>query len=125
MNMLLPVVGSLFGLFRNQAVGGVSAQTTHKVVDALQTFITSDEKARALIADYAEQARKHDVATYDAQDRLTNRMRSCVRPVCTFIALGWYVYARANGIALMAEDYAIIGGILAFWFGFRPFEKNR
>jgi len=43
----------------------------------------------------------------------------------TFAAMSWYLYARTQGIELTQEDYAIIGGVLAFWFGFRPFEKRR
>jgi len=39
--------------------------------------------------------------------------------------MAWYIYARLNDIPLQAEDYAIIGGIMAFWFGFRPFEKGK
>jgi len=35
----------------------------------------------------------------------------------------WYVYARANGIELQEYDWYIIGGVIAFWFGFRPLEQ--
>ncbi|MBI1362718.1 MAG: hypothetical protein GC134_01935 [Proteobacteria bacterium] len=125
MMALLPLIGPLLSLFRRRGVEGVAQDATEQVVSALEAFLHKDEEAAKLTADYMDQARKHDIATFDAQDRFANRMRACVRPACTFVALCWYVYARANGIELQPEDYAIIGGILAFWFGFRPFEKRR
>ncbi len=103
-----------------------------EVAKLIGKFIPDKNKAlefklafETLTEDKFNNARKHDIATFDKNDLFSNRLRSIVRPICTLIAISWYVYARANEIPLGKEDYAIIGGILAFWFGFRPFEKKR
>lgn len=101
-----------------------------KAVDLASEYILDKDKAAELVAkmnvlynDALKSAREHDKASYG--DVLVDRLRGLVRPVCTMIAISWYVYARVNDIALGHEDYAIIGGILAFWFGFRPFDKRK
>ncbi|MFT7433691.1 MAG: hypothetical protein ACI9TY_001330, partial [Alphaproteobacteria bacterium] len=104
---------------------GVSEDVMSKITDVLTDFVTKDEKALQMTMAYMQEARAHDIATFNKDDILANRFRSVVRPVCTFLALWWYVYARINEIPLQQEDYAIVGGILAFWFGFRPFEKRK
>lgn len=72
-----------------------------------------------------QQAREHDIQTFDPNDRFSNRLRSSVRPVITYTAMAWYIYARVTGYGLTHEDFAIIGSVLAFWFGVRPFEKMK
>lgn len=76
------------------------------------------------MAEQLKSARMHDAQIFDATDKFSNTLRSSVRPIITIAAMGWYIWARANGVPLEGEDYAIIGGVLAFWFGFRPFEKR-
>ena len=124
-----PVISGLIALFRNSnqqpAIKGVPQNAVDGVLDAFEAFATKDERAQKFAAAQMEKARQHDIATFDKTDIFTNRLRSSVRPLTTFVAMSWYIYARLNNIPLTAEDYTIIGGILAFWFGFRPFEKRR
>jgi hypothetical protein len=71
-----------------------------------------------------DKARDSDAALNSLDlPRFVNVLRGIVRPVITLTAFFWYVYARATNVPMGAEDYAIVGGIMAFWFGFRPFEK--
>jgi len=125
MSPLLSLIPQVIGLFRAAPIVGVAPAAVNKVMDALEDFVNQDDKARKLVEEHMQNARKHDVATFDDGDIAANRLRACVRPICTFVAMGWYVLARIYNIPLTAEDYTIIGGILAFWFGFRPFEKRR
>ena len=104
---------------------GVAPGAVSKVGQALEEYLSRDERFQQLAETAMQNARQHDISTFDQTDQIINRLRSSVRPLCSFVAMGWYVFARANNIPLAAEDYAIIGGVLAFWFGFRPFEKQR
>lgn len=125
---LLPVIAQILGAIRTEksaiaSSAGVSPDAVDKVTAAIESYISKDERLQKMAEEAVNNARQHDANTYNPADKLVNTARGLVRPVCSFMAMGWYVAARASGIALMAEDYAIIGGILAFWFGFRPFEK--
>jgi len=127
---VLPIIGGLLGLFRGNKKGiaaqaGVEVGVVDKVIGAVEYYATKDERYQKFVADQIENARAHDIATFDKTDRFSNRLRSTVRPFVTFSAVIWYIYARVNEIVFTSEDYAIVGGILAFWFGFRPFEKKR
>lgn len=104
---------------------GVDEGIVSKVVNAVEAYTTKDERAQKFLAEQMELARQHDIATFDKDNVYVNALRSSVRPLVTFSAMGWYLYARVNGIELLEEDYAIIGGVLAFWFGFRPFDKRK
>ena len=104
---------------------GVDEGAFDSVIGAVQDYLTKDERAQKFWAEQMDNARQHDIATFDQGDKFINRLRSSVRPIVTFVALAWYVYARLNNIPLTQEDYTIIGGVLAFWFGFRPFEKRQ
>lgn len=117
MNVLTPLL-SLFSSSQKLPEG------SEKVLGAFTDFIQRDDKAKALVASYIEQARQHDIATFDKSDKFTNRIRSLVRPVCTLLTLSWYIYARVMGIPLTPEDYTLIGGVVAFWFGVRSLEKR-
>ncbi len=103
---------------------GVDEGTVSAVLKGVDAYLSKDERARAQLNDFVKDARAHDISTFMKEDLFSNRLRSLVRPVVTFAAMGWYLYARSHGITLTQEDYAIIGGVLAFWFGFRPFEKR-
>lgn len=120
---LLPLVGSLVGGFVKKKGKGLGIP--EGVGEAFNEYLTKDQKALEQINGFVENARKHDIATFDKTDKFSNRLRSSVRPLTTFAAMAWYIYARLNDIPLNAEDYAIIGGVMAFWFGFRPFEKAK
>jgi len=102
---------------------GVAENVVSEVLGAAENYASKDERLQAQIFQELADARAHDMGTFDKTDTAANRLRSSVRPLVTFAAMGWYVFARIEGIELMPEDYAIIGGVLAFWFGFRPFEK--
>lgn len=127
---LIPFLGVALDVLRNKRgqiaeQTGVSAEAIDKVAIAFENQLNKDEKLAHMAAKHMEDARKHATATLVTDIWLVNLMRGLVRPITTFTALGWYVYARVQGIELLPEDYALIGGILAFWFGFRPFEKRQ
>lgn len=127
---ILPFITQVLGLVRDQKAtiaekAGVSAEAVDKVTTAIESYISKDERVLQMAEQDINNARQHDTSTYNPADKLVNTARGLVRPICSFIAIIWYVWARAAGIPLMAEDYAIIGGVLAFWFGFRPFEKKQ
>jgi hypothetical protein len=124
-SLVVPGLQALFAFLgarreRAEEKAGLAGQ----VEKALDAYTGKDEKLVAVLMGEIEKARQHDAATLEREDRLVNRLRGLVRPVVTLVAFAWYVLARVCGIPLMAEDYAIVGGILAFWFGFRPFEKD-
>mgnify|MGYP000038208815 CR=1 FL=1 len=123
------VLGGLFGLLKGNSKSiagkaGVDENIVGKVLGAVEEYANKDERMQTFLAEQINKARQHDIATFDKTDKFSNRLRSSVRPLTTFAAMAWYIYARLNDILLQAEDYAIIGGIMAFWFGFRPFEKS-
>lgn len=127
---ILPFITQIISLVRDSkndiaAKTGVSPDAVDKVTTAIESYINKDERVLQLAEQAINNARQHDTSTYNPQDKLVNTARGLVRPICSFIAIVWYVAARASGIPLLPEDYAIIGGILAFWFGFRPFEKKQ
>lgn len=125
----LPVVSIITDLLRSNRgemarQAGVSEEAIGKVGDAVEAFLTKDERAMQAVMAEIDKARAHDTAmNATPMPPVVLLLRGLVRPLITLTAFLWYVYARAAGIALDGEDYAIIGGILAFWFGFRPFEK--
>lgn len=127
--LAMPLLISLVDVFmdRKKIIAqktGVSESVISSVTDVFADFLVKDKDVLDLTASHMQNARSHDIETFDKADLFSNRFRSIVRPICTFIAISWYVFARVNEIPLQQEDYAIIGGILAFWFGFRPFEKR-
>lgn len=127
--VILPIVGVILNALRNDKAkfassSGTSPDVIERIASSLQDYLTRDDKTWAAVSLEMENARQHDIATLNTNIPIVNLMRGIVRPIITLTAFSWYVYARANGILLSAEDYAIIGGILAFWFGFRPFEKG-
>lgn len=128
LNVLAPALAGIFSALLKQrgdiaTVSGASEDVVNRVLTAAEQHLSKDERLQAQIFAEMESARSHDANTFDKTDVIANRLRSSVRPIVTFAAMGWYVFARVEGIALAPEDYAIIGGILAFWFGMRPLEK--
>lgn len=129
LNVALPVVQVLLEIFRDRQGeiakdAGVSKDVVGRIGQMMEGYLTQDERVNQQVYAEIEKARQHDAATQDRSDPIVNLLRGIVRPVITLTAFLWYVLARAQGVELNAEDYAIIGGILAFWFGFRPFEKT-
>jgi hypothetical protein len=127
--LVLPVIQVIVGylLARKAEVAnmtGLNEDNVGKVGEALQHFLTQDTNAQQLVYDQIDKARQADVATAAGAPPVVLLLRGLVRPIVTFTAFGWYVVARASGVTLGSEDYAMIGGIVAFWFGFRPFEKG-
>lgn len=125
----LPVLGAVaeYLLSRKADVAkqtGLPEETIGKVSAAVNDFLTKDERAQAAVMNEIEKARQHDIATAENTPPIVALLRGLVRPVITLAACFWYIYARLIGVELTGEDYAIIGGIMAFWFGFRPFEKG-
>jgi hypothetical protein len=103
---------------------GLPEDAVGKVGAAVSDFLTRDERAAAAVMAEIEKARQHDAATGAEAPPVVVLLRGLVRPIITLAACFWYIFARLNNVPLLAEDYAIIGGIMAFWFGFRPFEKG-
>ncbi len=73
------------------------------------------ENAREL---YREELREQGVSTF------VKNLRALVRPVIAFSSIGFYIGAKVNGIQLTEFDYYLIGGVFAFYFGLRTFEKR-
>jgi hypothetical protein len=102
---------------------GLSEDTVGQVSSVVSSYLTQDEKAAAAIMSEIDKAREADSTLGPLVPQFVNTLRGLVRPLITLVAFFWYVYARSVHIEITGEDYAIIGGIVAFWFGFRPFEK--
>lgn len=102
---------------------GLSEETVGQVSHVVNGYLTQDERVTQAIMGEIDKARAHDAGLTGVAP-FVNTLRGLVRPLITLTAFFWYVYARSVHIALGSEDYAIIGGVMAFWFGFRPFEKG-
>lgn len=78
-----------------------------------------------LFADSLNSARDHDKATYGIW--LVDFIRGMIRPVITICFGALFVIAKLfpeKGIILTVEDYAMIGGVMAFWFGGKFLGKD-
>lgn len=128
-NVAVPMAAAVVDLLRSRKddvakKAGVSADAVQQVGSVLGDYLSRDQKAMQAMMDEMERARRHDVDTRGDEPPLVVLLRGLVRPVITLSAFVWYVAARAQGIPLSGEDYALIGGVVAFWFGFRSFEKR-
>tara|TARA_Y100001960_G_C14503829_1_gene742972 strand:- start:228 stop:629 length:402 start_codon:yes stop_codon:yes gene_type:complete len=98
------------------------------VVNEVSNYIKADKIFEQEIDQHLskelEKARKHDNDINSQVSSYVINIRGLIRPICTVAAFIWYVYAKLNNIDLDSQDYSIIGGILAFWFGFRSYEKK-
>lgn len=126
---MIPLLAAVVEVFANRKADvaksvGISEDTVTRVGSVVGEILSKDEKLMAQASAEIEKARQHDAATGGNAPPVVELLRGLVRPVVTLGAFIWYVYARANGIDMAPEDYAIIGGVVAFWFGFRPFEKR-
>jgi hypothetical protein len=114
----------LIDLFAGKEKGGLVRETLDNFAD----FVLNDTRAKEVLLEHAkleeqkiQNARDHDKASYNLP--VVDIARGLVRPLTTIGVFSWYVYARANGIELQEYDWYIIGGVIAFWFGFRPLEQ--
>lgn len=104
---------------------GLSEDTVGQVSDSVTGYLSQDERALAAVMAEIDKAREHDSSLNTPNlPVFVAATRAMVRPVITLVAFLWFVYARCAGIELSAEDYTIVGGVMAFWFGLRPFEKH-
>lgn len=130
MSVALPILQAVTGLMNDHKADvaektGLSIETVGKVSGVVGDLLTTDERVLEAIMAEIDKARDHDNAM-NASNVLPfiSMLRGLVRPVITLTAFFWYVYARCTGLEMGGEDYAIVGGIMAFWFGLRPFEKT-
>lgn len=128
LQMILPIIGGVVELIKNNRETiarevGVKPAVMDKLGDVIKTHLTQDERKLQQLAAEVQSARDFAMQTQVKDVVLVSIARGLVRPCITFAAMGWYIYARVNQIVLQPEDYAIVGGVLAFWFGMRPFEK--
>ena len=96
-----------------------------KFIPDQATKLKVELEMQALVYKAMDKAREHDKASYGTHwsGRIVDFFRGMVRPVITFTAFAYFIYMRVNGFELPENDYYIIGGILAFWFGSRIGKK--
>ncbi len=129
MGVAFPIISAVTGLMHDKkgdlaAKTGLSVETVGKVSGVVTDLLAKDEGLASVIMAEIEKARQHDSGMGASNMMpLISMLRGLVRPVITLTAFFWYVYARCAGLPMSGEDYAIVGGIMAFWFGLRPFEK--
>ena len=128
-NFALPILQAVGTMLeqRKESVAektGLSVETVGKVSGVVNDLLTKDERVAGAIMAEIDRARAHDTAMMEQATPFVTLLRGLVRPVITLTAFFWYVYARCTGLPMSGEDYAIVGGIMAFWFGLRPFEKH-
>lgn len=129
MTLALPILQAIGALMEDRKADvaektGLSVDTVGKVSGVVNDLLTKDERVVAAIMAEIDKARAHDAAMMGTATPFVTLLRGLVRPVITLTAFFWYVYARCTGLPMSGEDYAIVGGIMAFWFGLRPFEKG-
>lgn len=128
--LALPVIQAIMGLLNERKADvaektGLSVDTVSQVSNVVNDMLTKDERVTEAIMAEFDKARAHDTAMAASNIiPAVSLLRGLVRPVITLTAFFWYVYARCAGLPMNGEDYAIVAGIMAFWFGLRPFEKS-
>lgn len=100
--------------------------------DLISEFIEDKDQANKLqfelnklFADSLNSARDHDKASYGIW--IVDFFRGMIRPVITMAFGTLFVVAKLYpelGIVLTTEDYAMIGGVMAFWFGGKFLGKD-
>jgi hypothetical protein len=129
MGVAFPIIQAVTGIVNDKrgdlaAKTGLSVETVGKFSGVVTDLLTKDERLASIIMTEIEKARAHDAGMNSVNAvPIIALLRGMVRPVITLTAFFWYIYARCVGLPLSGEDYAIVGGIMAFWFGLRPFEK--
>lgn len=97
---------------------------TDDVAKGITSYLQNNTKLEQEIVEEIDKARQHDIKTGQNTSNFVKNLRGSIRPICTIATFIWYLYAKLNHIELTSEDYSIIGGVLAFWFGFRSYEKK-
>lgn len=103
---------------------GKNLGLTDDIIQGISKYIETNNDFEKEILKQAELARQHDLKSSEKNSQYINNIRGAIRPFCTLIAFAWYLYAKLNNIELNGQDYAMVGGILAFWFGFRSLDKK-
>lgn len=85
-----------------------------QAMEEKRLLFTDLQNAREL---YKEELREQGVWS------IVKSIRALVRPTIAFGAVGFYIYAKLNGVPLSSLDYALIGGVFGFYFGMRSLEK--
>lgn len=117
---MLGIIGGALALIKGMTSDG----TVRKAVDTVSNYLGKDERILDAANKQIDSARKHDTSITATAGVYIKALHSSVRPVITYVAFAYFIYAKLNDIVISDYDYAIIGGIIAFWFGFRPFEKR-
>ena len=94
------------------------------IINAVSSYLSKDIELDKNLTEQIKNAQDHDISIGQKLSKLVINLRGLIRPLCTIVILTWYLYAKLNNINLTTEDYSIIGGVLAFWFGFRTYEKK-
>tara|TARA_Y100001960_G_C14781757_1_gene887387 strand:- start:2946 stop:3332 length:387 start_codon:yes stop_codon:yes gene_type:complete len=104
---------------------GKDLGVTNDITNAIAAYLKNNAELEKEIIAEIDKARQHDITIGQNVSKFIINLRGLIRPVCTIAAFTWYIYAKLNNIELTSEDYSIIGGVLAFWFGFRSYDKKR
>ena len=113
--------------------GDIAKGLISPVSDIVKEFVSDKDKAMALeakltmfFAETINDAREHDKASYGStwQGRTVDFMRGMVRPLITYGAGAYFIYAKMNKLPIPDQEYAIIAGVFVFWFGGRMLSKD-
>ena len=116
------IISYIFNRLKNS---GIIKKSELKTLNLLEKEINESKTLNKEISQLLAKVVEHDAGLIKNNSSLVNNLRGIIRPICTLFAFAWYLYAKVNNIELSLEDYSIIGGILAFWFGFRTYEKSK
>jgi hypothetical protein len=102
-----------------------------KIIDALKGFgVIPDKdmelKVQATVQNAMKEAQDFFLAYFTAtigKDEPWYSPNKLFRPVCSFVVVAFYIYARLNNIPLTGDDRILIGGVVGFWFAGRTIEK--
>lgn len=117
------IVAKALGVLKNSDKGKTLG-LTEDIANGIATYLQNNKELEKEIIAEVNKARQHDITIGQNVSKFVINLRGLIRPLCTIIAFVWYLYAKLNNIELTSEDYSIIGGTLAFWFGFRSYEKK-
>lgn len=116
-------VAKALSAFKDSAKGK-DLGLTQDITNGISAYLHANKNLEKQIVAEVDKARQHDIAIGLNASKFIINLRGFIRPLCTIAAFIWYIYAKLNNIELISEDYSIIGGTLAFWFGFRSYEKK-
>lgn len=117
------LIGKALGSFSNSKEGK-DLGITSDIANGIASYLKNNVELEKEIINEIDKARQHDIKIGENVNKFITNLRGLIRPLCTVAAFVWYIYAKLNHIELTSEDYSIIGGVMAFWFGFRSYEKK-